>query len=114
MSIGGGYTLKNNSHGKFFGFGGSIMNKSWRVPLTVMSAIHKIAENSEYTVTGIQNMDDSEISNYQDIIMKETFLRLNKEKMEKVKKCKLITAMKTPYTKSGRIDLEAFKKILEF
>jgi|LauGreDrversion4_2_1035121.scaffolds.fasta_scaffold281675_1 hypothetical protein len=88
------------------------MNKSRRTPLTVMSAISKRAENSEYTVTGIQNMDDSEISNYQDIIMKETFVRLNKEKMERVQKCKLITAVKTPYSKSGRIDLEAFNKII--
>jgi hypothetical protein len=44
--------------------------------------------------------------------MKETFLRLNKEKMERVQKCKLITAVKTPYAKSGRIDLEAFNKII--
>lgn len=112
MSVGGGYTLKNTSFGNFFGFSGSIMNKSRRAPLTVMSAIHKRAENSEYTVTGIQIMDDSEISNYQDIIMRETFVRLNKEKMERVQKCKLITAVKTPYTKSGRIDLQAFNKIV--
>lgn len=112
MSVGGGYTLKNTSFGNFFGFSGSIMNKSRRAPLTVMSAIHKRAENSEYTVTGIQMMDDSEISNYQDIIMRETFVRLNKEKMERVQKCKLITAVKTPYTKSGRIDLDAFNKIV--
>ena len=30
MSVGGGYTLKNTSFGNFFGFGGSIMNKSRR------------------------------------------------------------------------------------
>jgi len=114
MSVGGGYTLKNTSFGNFFGFGGSIMNKSRRAPLTVMSAISKRAEDSEYTVTGVQNMDVFEISNFQDIIMKETFCRLNKEKMERVQKCKLITAVKTPYSKSGRIDLEAFNKIVKF
>jgi hypothetical protein len=46
--------------------------------------------------------------------MKETFVRLNKVNMERVQKCKLITAVKTPYTKSGRIDLEAFNKIVQF
>jgi hypothetical protein len=38
-----------------------MMNKSRRAPLTVMSAMSKRAENSEYTVTGVQNMDDTEI-----------------------------------------------------
>jgi len=114
MSVGGGFTLKNISFGNFFGFGGSIMNKSRRTPLTVMSAISKRAVNSEHTVTGDQNMNDFEIANFQDIIMKETFVRLNKEKMERVQKCKLITAVKTPYSKSGRIDLEAFNKIVKF
>ena len=44
--------------------------------------------------------------------MKETFVRLNKDKMESVQKYKLILAVKTPYSKSGRIDLEAFNKIV--
>jgi hypothetical protein len=46
--------------------------------------------------------------------MKEHFVRLNKVNMERVQKCKLITAVKTPYAKSGRIDLEAFNKIVQF
>jgi hypothetical protein len=42
------------------------MNKSRRAPLTVMSAVSKRAENNEYTVSGVQNMDVFELDNYQD------------------------------------------------
>ena len=34
--------------------------------------------------------------------------------MDKVKKSRLITAIKTPYTSTGRIDLNAYEKLVEF
>lgn len=34
--------------------------------------------------------------------------------MERVKKARLITAIKTPYTYSGRIDLNALDELIEF
>ena len=66
MSVQGVKPSNNAFFGKYCGFGSSIMNKSRRTPLTVMSAISNKAENSEYTVTGIQNMDDDQIADYQD------------------------------------------------
>ena len=66
MSVQGAKPQNNSFLGNYCGFGGSMMNKSKRAPLTVMSAVSNKAENSEYTVTGIQTMDDSQIANYQD------------------------------------------------
>jgi 4-hydroxy-tetrahydrodipicolinate synthase len=34
--------------------------------------------------------------------------------MEKVQSSRLITAIKTPYTCTGRIDLNAYDKLVEF
>ena len=34
--------------------------------------------------------------------------------MEKVKRSRLITAIKTPYTSTGRIDLNAYEQLVEF
>jgi len=34
--------------------------------------------------------------------------------MDKVKKSRLITAIKTPYTSTGRIDLNAYEKLVGF
>lgn len=34
--------------------------------------------------------------------------------MDKVKRSRLITAIKTPYTSTGRIDLNAYEKLVEF
>lgn len=39
---------------------------------------------------------------------------LNASKMERVKGARLITAVKTPYAYSGRIDLNAFDRIVDF
>jgi len=35
-------------------------------------------------------------------------------KKDKVQKAQLMTAVKTPYTKTGRLDLEAFDKLVRF
>jgi hypothetical protein len=66
ISVRGAKPLGNSFFSNYCGFGSSLMNKSRRAPLNVMSAVSKRAENSEYTVSGVQNMDDSEIANYQD------------------------------------------------
>ena len=39
---------------------------------------------------------------------------LNESKLERVKKARLYTAIKTPYTYSGRIDLNVFDQLVEF
>lgn len=66
MSVRGVKPVNNAFFGNYCGFGSSIMNKSRRTPLTVMSAVSKKAENSEYTITGVQHMDDDQIADYQD------------------------------------------------
>lgn len=64
MSMRGPKTLNNFGNKGFVG--GSMMKKGGRANKTVMSAVSKNSEDSDFTVTGIQDMKDSQISNYQD------------------------------------------------
>ena len=77
----------------------------------VMSAASD--NTSDFTVTGGQVKLDS---NYQDSSFDTSYndKLLNTSKMERVKNARLITAIKTPYTYSGRIDLNTMDRIVEF
>jgi hypothetical protein len=76
-----------------------------------MSAADNVV--NEFTVTGGQIKLDS---NYQDSQFDTSYndKLLNTSKMDRIKKARLITAIKTPYTYSGRIDLNTMDRIVEF
>ena len=65
------------------------------------------SDTSSFRITGeLSYLDRNDTEDYFDVKFRDA----NLEKKRRVQEAKLITAIKTPYTSTGRIDIEAFDR----